>query len=197
MRSFQLLSCPGCSAARRLRGAVRCRAGAVPSATFGTVPALRSSVKNAASRPGHALAMRYNTVRTHTETDRNDHGNQKSRAGDRRRARHRARRREKISRRGLVRGAARYRGRIAARRGGGAGRCGQYAGAAMRRLRCRPGGRRDVGGEHPLRPARRAGQQCRRCGVRAAAGDLATRTGTGCWRSISPGPSSAPRPRRR
>jgi hypothetical protein len=37
--------------------AVRCRAGAVTSAAFGTVPALRSGMKNAAARPGHGLIM--------------------------------------------------------------------------------------------------------------------------------------------
>ena len=38
-----------------LREAVRCRAGAVMKAPFGTVPALRSGMKNAAPRPGHEL----------------------------------------------------------------------------------------------------------------------------------------------
>ncbi len=37
-----------------LREAVRCRAGAIQSVVFGTVPLLRSGMKNAASRPGHA-----------------------------------------------------------------------------------------------------------------------------------------------
>src|SRR4051794_1435369 len=37
---------------------MRCRAGAVAKAVFGTVPALRSSVKNAAPRPGHQAVGR-------------------------------------------------------------------------------------------------------------------------------------------
>jgi hypothetical protein len=44
---------PGRSAARSPCGAVRCRAGAVPSSVFVTVPALRSGMQNAAPRPGH------------------------------------------------------------------------------------------------------------------------------------------------
>src|SRR3954447_24406966 len=46
-------SFPGRSAARSPCEAVRCRAGAVQGAVFGTVPALRSGMKNAAPRPGH------------------------------------------------------------------------------------------------------------------------------------------------
>jgi hypothetical protein len=52
----QLLSCPGRSAARRFfSGVVRCRAGAVTKTVFGTVPALRNGMKNAAPRPGHEI----------------------------------------------------------------------------------------------------------------------------------------------
>src|SRR4029079_19091590 len=40
-----------------LHGVVRCRAGDVQSTAFVTVPALRSSVKNAAARPGHEAAI--------------------------------------------------------------------------------------------------------------------------------------------
>ena len=88
-----------------------------------------------APRPGHNSQRCYNISSTHTETDRND-GNQESRAGDRRRARHRARVAKKFLAEGWCVGAARHRGQVAARRGGGAGRCGRHAGAAMRRLRC-------------------------------------------------------------
>jgi hypothetical protein len=42
-----------CSPDAAQREAVRCRAGVVTKAAFGTIPALRSSVKNAAPRPGH------------------------------------------------------------------------------------------------------------------------------------------------
>ena len=61
----------------------------------------------------------------------------KSRSRHRRRARHRACDGETISRRGLAGGAARHRGRIAARRGRRPRRPRQHAGAALRRLRCR------------------------------------------------------------
>src|SRR4051794_22034491 len=44
---------PGRGAARSSCGAVRRRAGAVAKIELGMVPALRSSVKNAAARPGH------------------------------------------------------------------------------------------------------------------------------------------------
>src|SRR3954449_8729865 len=40
-----------------LHGVVRCRAGAVQGAVFGTVPALRSGMKNAAPRPGHGRGL--------------------------------------------------------------------------------------------------------------------------------------------
>jgi hypothetical protein len=41
-----------------LRGVVRCRAGAVTNTALAAIPALRSGMKNAAPRPGHALTHR-------------------------------------------------------------------------------------------------------------------------------------------
>ena len=53
MQGSSPVSFPGRSAARSSCEAVRCRAGAVQSTVFGTVPVLRSGMKNAAPRPGH------------------------------------------------------------------------------------------------------------------------------------------------
>ena len=96
----------------------------------------------------------------------------KNRSRHRRRARHRACDGQTISRRGLAGGAARHRGRVAAWRGRRPRRPRQHAGTALRRLRCQGGGERHGGGERALRPARRAGQQCRHRGVRAFARHL-------------------------
>ena len=96
----------------------------------------------------------------------------KNRSRHRRRARHRACDGQTVSRRGLAGGAARHRGRVAAWRGRWPRRPGQHAGTALRRLRCQGGGERHGGGERALRPARRAGQQCRHRGVRAYARNL-------------------------
>jgi hypothetical protein len=46
-------SAPDAAQRVALRGVVRCRAGVATNTEFGTVPALRSGMKNAAPRPGH------------------------------------------------------------------------------------------------------------------------------------------------
>jgi hypothetical protein len=91
------------------------------------------------------------------------------RARHRRRTRHRACNRKTFFGRGLARGIARYRGQAAARRRGRTRVPGPHACALVRRCGQRRGRIRDRDAFEPVRPARRAGQQCRRCGVHAAA----------------------------
>src|SRR5258706_206090 len=99
----------------------------------------------------------------------------KSRAGNRRRARHGAGGGKTVSRRGLARGVARHRGRTVMEERRGAWRCQPYAGAALRRLRCKGRCERRRRNRTAFRPARRAGQQRRHRYVRAAAGDIRRR----------------------
>ena len=74
---------------------------------------------------------------------------------------------------------------------------GTHAGAALRRLRCRRGRGRDGAVEPALRPARRAGQQCRGRGVRAVAGNLRPGLEPGAGGQSDRAVSCAPRRPRR
>ena len=111
-----------CGRASRGHGHRRPSSYCVTSPGHGTGMGYRSGKSSLANGPAHAPLSAKDCPR------------------HRRRARHRACDRQTLSRRGLAGGAARHRGRIAARRGRRHRRSRQYAGTALRRLRCQGGG---------------------------------------------------------